>query len=360
MPVISLHWFLPTSGDARTVLGARQRRRRAPPRATATARRAPADLDYLGADRPGRRAARLRGALTPTGSWCEDAWLTTAALTQRDRAAQVPRRVPARAALADARRADGGDLPAHLRRPAAAQRRHRRRRRPSSAASATASTRTSATPAPASSSTSARRLDGRAVRLRRRALPRRGRARARRRPTVAADLLRRLLAGGARASPPRHADVYLTWGEPPAQVAEKLDRVRELAAAQGRELRFGIRLHVIARDTVRGGVGGGRPAARRHGPGRRSRRAQANLRRLESEGQRRMAALHGGQHATASRSRRTCGPASGSSAAAPAPRWSAATRRSPTASPSTTSSGSTSSSSPATRTSRRPTGSARA
>ena len=45
------------------------------------------------------------------------------------------------------------------------------------------------------------------------------------------------------------ADVYLTWGEPPAQVAEKLTWIRELAAAQGRMLRFGIRLHVITRDT---------------------------------------------------------------------------------------------------------------
>jgi alkanesulfonate monooxygenase len=47
----------------------------------------------------------------------------------------------------------------------------------------------------------------------------------------------------------RYADVYLTWGEPPAAVAAKLDAVRERAAQQGRELRFGIRLHVIARKT---------------------------------------------------------------------------------------------------------------
>jgi alkanesulfonate monooxygenase len=47
-----------------------------------------------------------------------------------------------------------------------------------------------------------------------------------------------------------HADVYLTWGEPPDQVAEKLARVRAAAAERGRELRFGIRLHVITRDTT--------------------------------------------------------------------------------------------------------------
>jgi alkanesulfonate monooxygenase len=47
----------------------------------------------------------------------------------------------------------------------------------------------------------------------------------------------------------RYADTYLTWGEPPAQVAEKLAWIRGLAEAEGRTLRFGIRLHVITRDT---------------------------------------------------------------------------------------------------------------
>lgn len=47
----------------------------------------------------------------------------------------------------------------------------------------------------------------------------------------------------------KHVDVYLTWGEPPAQVAEKVAAVRKLAEAEGRTLRFGIRLHVIVRET---------------------------------------------------------------------------------------------------------------
>lgn len=47
----------------------------------------------------------------------------------------------------------------------------------------------------------------------------------------------------------KHVDVYLTWGEPPAQVAEKIAKVRELAAQEGRTLRFGLRLHVIVRET---------------------------------------------------------------------------------------------------------------
>ncbi len=46
-----------------------------------------------------------------------------------------------------------------------------------------------------------------------------------------------------------HADVYLTWGEPPAQIAEKLDAARRRAKARGRELTFGLRIHLIVRET---------------------------------------------------------------------------------------------------------------
>ncbi|MGI2033884.1 FMNH2-dependent alkanesulfonate monooxygenase [Rhizobium panacihumi] len=44
-------------------------------------------------------------------------------------------------------------------------------------------------------------------------------------------------------------DKYLTWGEPPAQVEEKIAKVRKAAAALGREVTFGIRLHFIVRET---------------------------------------------------------------------------------------------------------------
>src|SRR5689334_22463122 len=46
-----------------------------------------------------------------------------------------------------------------------------------------------------------------------------------------------------------HVEKYLTWGEPPAQVAEKVSRVKAAAAKRGRQLSFGIRLHVIVRET---------------------------------------------------------------------------------------------------------------
>jgi alkanesulfonate monooxygenase len=47
----------------------------------------------------------------------------------------------------------------------------------------------------------------------------------------------------------RQVDLYLTWGEPPAQVAEKIAEVRKKAEAAGRVMRFGIRLHIIVRET---------------------------------------------------------------------------------------------------------------
>ncbi len=45
------------------------------------------------------------------------------------------------------------------------------------------------------------------------------------------------------------ADVYLTWGEPPQAAAAKIEKVRAEAAARGRKIRAGIRLHTITRDT---------------------------------------------------------------------------------------------------------------
>jgi alkanesulfonate monooxygenase len=46
-----------------------------------------------------------------------------------------------------------------------------------------------------------------------------------------------------------HVDVYLTRGEPPVDVAGKIDSVRKAAHDFGRSLRFGLRVHIIVRDT---------------------------------------------------------------------------------------------------------------
>jgi alkanesulfonate monooxygenase len=92
----------------------------------------------------------------------------------------------------------------------------------------------------------------------------------------------------------RHVDVYLTWGEPPAQVAEKIRWIRGLAEKEGRRVRFGIRLHVITRDTSERAWAEARQLLDGFDP-ETVRSVQAGLARSESEGQRRMLALHGGE-----------------------------------------------------------------
>lgn len=44
-------------------------------------------------------------------------------------------------------------------------------------------------------------------------------------------------------------DCYLLWGETKPQMAERMARMSTKAAALGRTLRFGVRLHVLARET---------------------------------------------------------------------------------------------------------------
>ena len=46
-----------------------------------------------------------------------------------------------------------------------------------------------------------------------------------------------------------HVDTYLTWGEPLDQVANKLEVVRKRARPRGRTVKFGLRIHVIVRET---------------------------------------------------------------------------------------------------------------
>jgi alkanesulfonate monooxygenase len=91
-----------------------------------------------------------------------------------------------------------------------------------------------------------------------------------------------------------HCDVYLTWGEPPQQVAEKIEQVRKLAASRGKTLSFGIRLHVIVRETAEEAW---READNliRHLDDDAIQTAQKAFARFDSVGQQRMVQLHGGQ-----------------------------------------------------------------
>src|SRR4051794_20809596 len=81
MPV-TLHWFLPTTGDSRGILGAGTVVGAHHVRAGAGAGERPPSVDYLGQIARSAEQLGFEAALTPTGSWCEDAWIATAALTQ--------------------------------------------------------------------------------------------------------------------------------------------------------------------------------------------------------------------------------------------------------------------------------------
>ncbi len=101
------------------------------------------------------------------------------------------------------------------------------------------------------------------------------------------------------SSEPAHAlaaeqvDAYLTWGEPPAEVAKKVADVRERAAHHGRTVKFGIRLHVIVRETEAAAWAAAEDLISRV-KDETVVQAQAVFARMDSEGQRRMAALHQG------------------------------------------------------------------
>ena len=89
-------------------------------------------------------------------------------------------------------------------------------------------------------------------------------------------------------------DAYLTWGEPPHAVAEKFADVRARAARHGRQVKLGVRLHVIVRETNEEAWA---DAARLISKltDEDIAKSQASFARMDSVGQARMAALHGGR-----------------------------------------------------------------
>jgi alkanesulfonate monooxygenase len=289
---VILHWFLPTNGDSRTDLSLGNAVGAAGSRVVeGGAERAP-DIGYIGQIARSAEQLGFTGALTPTSSWCEDAWVMTAGLTQvterfkflvafrpglmsptlaAQMAATYQRISRGRLLLNVVTGGDdveqqrfGDHLGKEARYGRAGEFLHIIREL----------------------------WNGRPVDFAGEYYEVRGAQ------IVPAGVWPEIYLGGS--SPPaldvaaRYADVYLTWGEPPGAVAQKLDLVRERAKEAGRELRFGIRLHVITRDTSAEAwaqaqrlLDGLDPAA--------IERAQAVQRASGSEGQRRMAELHGGR-----------------------------------------------------------------
>ncbi|MFE7127991.1 LLM class flavin-dependent oxidoreductase [Streptomyces sp. NPDC057617] len=287
---LTFHWFLPTYGDSRHVVGGGH----GLPAGAAGGQR-PATLGYLTQIARAAEQLGFEGALTPTGAWCEDAWLTTAMLARETErlkflvafrpgilsptlaaqmAATFQRHAPGRLLLnvvtggeSHEQRAYGDflDKDARYARTGEFLEVVRALWRGESVT-----------------------LKGEHIQIEDAKLAR------------VPDPVPPIYFGGSSPAAgdvaARHSDVYLTWGEPPAQVAEKIAWIRELAAREGRSVRFGIRLHVITRDTSEQAWA----EAQRLLDGfseEAVRAVQAGLARSESEGQRRMLGLHGGSTA---------------------------------------------------------------
>ena len=101
-------------------------------------------------------------------------------------------------------------------------------------------------------------------------------------------------SAAAHALAAEQVDVYLSWGEPPDAVAGKIEDLKHRAAQKGRTLRFGIRLHVIVRETNHAAWQAAEDLISKLDDATIA-KAQAVFAKMDSEGQRRMAAIHGGR-----------------------------------------------------------------
>ena len=290
MSPLRFHWFLPTYGDSRYIVGGGHG---VPPGAAGGAR--PATLAYLGQIARSAEQLGYVGALTPTGAWCEDAFIVDSMLasvteTFKFLVAIRPGLIsPTLAAqmAASFQRYSNGRLLLNV---VVGGEPHEQR-------------------AYADFSDKAERYEradeflqivhalwerpnvnfkGRFYQVENATLPSR--------PDIRPPLYIGGSSGGAGPVTARHIDVYLTWGEPTFAVAEKIARIRALAAIERRTVRFGIRLHVITRDTSEAAWAEANRLLAAIDP-ETIKSVQAGLARSEGEGQKRMLALHNGSTA---------------------------------------------------------------
>jgi alkanesulfonate monooxygenase len=284
---LTFHWFLPTSGDSRDIVGGGHG---VTPGAAGSVR--PPTVEYLGQIARAAEQLGFLGALTPTGQWCEDAWLTTAMLTQvterlKFLVAFRPGFVAPTLAAQMAstfQRQSGGRLLLNV--VTGGESREQRAygdflNKDERYARADEFLHI------------VRDLwDGQTVDFSGKYLSVEDAHLSQVPVPVPAVYFGGSSPAAGRVAA-KHADVYLTWGEPPTAVTEKIAWIRGLAAAEGREPSFGIRLHVISRDTAEQAWAEARRLLDRLDP-ETIRTAQERLAHSESEGQKRMLALHGG------------------------------------------------------------------
>jgi alkanesulfonate monooxygenase len=279
---IKLHWFLPTGGDSRDIL----------PTGPAAHRRAPTH-DYLAQVARACDDLGFDAVLTPCGTACEDAWLTTASLipvTRRLRflvAFRPGLLSPTLAAqmASTHQRMSGGRLlinvvigaeDAELARFGDFSPKDERYER---AGEFLAVMRGAWGPDPIDFKGDHYRVD---------------RATTRMTPDPPPEIYFGGASTAAEVVAAEHVDVYLAWGETPDMIGERLDRMRQRVADVGRgpdrPMRFGMRFHVISRDTadeawaeagrLLAGIDSDAVAA-----------ARADFNATKSEGQRRMAEM---------------------------------------------------------------------
>ncbi|MDO5682300.1 MAG: LLM class flavin-dependent oxidoreductase [Propionibacteriaceae bacterium] len=286
--MLDFHWFLPTYGDSRGIIGGghgTRTRTSAQPRS--------ASLTYLRQISTAAEQLGFEGLLIPTGAWCEDAWITAAMLssiTERIKflvALRPGLMSPTLAAqmAATFQWQSGGRLLLNV---VTGGEDHEQRTYGDFEDKDSRYARASEflqifndlwrSPDPVD-------FTGRYHQVESATIPRR--------PEPTPPLY---FGGSSPAAGPvfaDHCDVYLTWGEPPAAVEKKLTWINALAEERHRQVEHGIRLHIISRDTSQEAWTEAQRLLDGISP-EQIEFVQASLKRSQSEGQRRMLELNQG------------------------------------------------------------------
>jgi alkanesulfonate monooxygenase len=295
---IKLHWYLPTHGDGRTLLlaGDSSQTDLLTHNRPALPGHRPPTLAYLAQVARAAEQSGFDAALTPTGTWCDDSWITCAALSQQTERLRFlvafrPGSIhPTLAAqqVATFQRHTGGRLLLNVVTGGndVEQRRFGddldKDARYARTDEFLTILRGAWSGEPFSFHGSHLWADGATA--------------------LAVDRQPEIYFGGSSDAALRvaakHADVYLTWGEPPPQLEQHLEKVRSLAdeAPRERELRHGIRLHVVSRDTAERAWADAE-ALIADADDQAIAEAQTKMTHASATGQQRMQALHGGNRA---------------------------------------------------------------